>query len=136
MASPPPQCPHGIPYAQACYGCGWTCPACKRSYAPWVRECTYRHDDAKPFNLFGEFDPIPPVPVDEPGTVPATAMRLALPPEWNTEGYQHLARVGSEWREVLPGLQCRAGDFAGFLVKDGSDVIVIRFRLTPADGSS
>lgn len=55
MASPAPLCPHGVPYAQRCTSCGWTCPTCKRAYAPWVRECNYSHEA-----------PAPVVPVSEP----------------------------------------------------------------------
>jgi len=128
MAGPPPQCPHGISYAQPCYGCGWTCPACKRSYAPWVRECSYRHEDEEPFNLFGEYPVTPPAST-------ATAMQFTLPPEWNVDGYQHLARVGGEWREVLPGLECRFNGSRDYITGSDGNYVIIRFRLTPADGS-
>jgi hypothetical protein len=72
MATPAPQCPHGVPYPERCSGCGWVCPTCKRAYAPWVRECNYSHEDdwqrragVQP----GTFTPVQPVPADEPAEV-------------------------------------------------------------------
>ena len=120
-ASPPPACPHGTAYAQPCYGCGWTCPACKRSYAPWVRECSYRHENG------GQPAPAPVLPAGE-GEPAASGLRL--PGKWHTPGYQHFVRACGEWREVTPGLQVLLGQRAS----DGEEAI-LRFRLTP-DGTA
>lgn len=76
MWSPPPECPHGTVYSQPCYGCGWMCPTCKRNYAPWVRECNYRHEDDEPVSTFGPVSPIAPVPADGQATMPAIYVPL------------------------------------------------------------
>ena len=121
MASPPPLCPHGTPYAQPCYSCGWTCPACGRCYAPWVRECNYRHE--------GNGQP-PAMPVLPAGGGAAVAVDLRLPGKWNTPSYQHFVRACGEWREVTPGLQVLLGQ----PVSDGEEAI-LHFRLTPEGGT-
>ena len=121
MATPVPSCPHGTAYAQPCYSCGWTCPACKRSYAPWVRECNYRHEEnGQP----------PAMPTLAAGGGTPVAVDLRLPGKWNTPGYQQFVRAGGEWREVTPGLQVLLGQ----PVSDGEEA-VLRFRLTPEGGT-
>ena len=116
MASPPPQCPHGVPYAQRCNGCGWVCPTCKRSYAPWVRECNYSHDEDRP-----TAPPVLPAWCADP-----RSLSLRLPDEWTGAGYQRFVRACGEWREVTPGLQVLLGQ----PVKAGEEAI-LHFRLTP-----
>jgi hypothetical protein len=120
MATPAPSCPHGTHYAQPCYGCGWICPTCKRSYAPWVRECSYSHDWQERMCVAS-------------GTLASvTQLQFRFPPEWSQPGYQHLVRAGTEWRDILPGLQCRLSDLipdAGLNL--GACEVILRFRLTP-----
>jgi hypothetical protein len=125
MASPAPQCPHGVTYAQPCYGCGWACPTCQRAYAPWVRECSYRHEDGGgagfPLNL-------PPAPQRAKS---ATALQLALPAEMADPNYQRIANIGRNWREIFPGLQC----YARNPVPGVDGTVTICMRLTPEPGS-
>jgi hypothetical protein len=125
MASPAPLCPHGTPYAQPCYSCGWTCPACKRCYAPWVRECSYRHEDSavaaervSPFPL--NITPVAPEPVTVRGAVIDVPAEMAIP------GCVKRMKFGDVWTDILPGLQCRARELNS---KDG--YIRADFRLTP-----
>lgn len=118
MAAPAPSCPHGTSYAQPCYSCGWVCPTCKRSYAPWVRECNYRHDDA-------------PVPGPANGSADLAALSLRLPAAMSSPNYQHLSRVSRTWKEIFPGLQCYVQNRAP--EKDGT--VTLCLRLTPEPGS-
>lgn len=136
MASLPPECPHGVPYAQRCNGCGWVCPTCKRSYAPWVRECNYRHEEDWQQRMGvvpGTFAPVTPdslhAPLPGPGA--ASMTRIALPPQWGNPGYQHFVRAGGEWREVMPDLQVLLGQ----PFRDGEEAI-LHFRLTPRETGS
>lgn len=125
MASPAPQYPHGTSYAQPCYSCGWVCPTCKRSYAPWVRECNYQHENGeKPFSMFGQY-PLN-VPAGGPGMPQGAVMSLRFPAEWSQPHYAHIVRAAPEWRDVLPGLQVLLGHPVG----DGEETL-LHFRLTP-----
>jgi hypothetical protein len=127
VASPPPLCPHGVPYAQRCTSCGWACPTCKRAYAPWVRECNYRHEDdwqARAGVQPGTFTPIRPVPADEP----ATAMSLIVPAEMTRPNCYRQTRIGKEWTEVWAGLECRYGGTDS----EAPDFALVQFRLTLA----
>ena len=110
MASPPPLCPHGVPYVQRCTSCGWVCPTCKRAYAPWVRECNYSHGEdwqrragVQP----GTFTPIQPVPVDEPRSATAMYFTFPVPAEALNPGSTRILRATDEWAEAYPGVQCR-----------------------------
>ena len=109
MASPPVTCIHGVPYVQQCHACGWVCPTCQRTYAPWVRECNYSHDDWQQRMDMepGTLAPIHPAPVDEPS--PAAAMRFTFPvrAEALNPGYTRILQATNEWAEVWPGVQCR-----------------------------
>ena len=125
MATPPPLCPHGTPYAQPCYSCGWTCPACGRCYAPWVRECNYRHEApeaASPFPL--NIGPIPPEPVTVRGAV------IDVPPEMAIPHCVKRMQFGTVWTDVMPGLQAMARELNS---KDG--YVRVDFRLTPEGGT-
>jgi len=124
MASPPPQCPHGVPYAQQCNGCGWVCPTCKRAYAPWVRECSYTHEDdwqARMGVQPGTFAPAPPEPAD------VRAMAINLPGEWLNADYQRVVRIKRTWSDLLPGLQC----YVRNPIPDEDGTVTICLRLTP-----
>lgn len=134
IGTPPPLCPHGAVYAQPCYSCGWTCPSCKRNYAPWVRECNCRHEEDRPPQFPLNLGPIAPVPVDGDSDGPV----LRLPREMASQHYYRTACIDerAEWAEVLPGLQARCGfvaraPAAGAAATAGGRGVFLDFRLTP-----
>ncbi len=124
MATPAPLCPHGTAYAQPCCSCGWTCPSCKRNYAPWVRECNYRHEEESGPVLAAPQGPVPPGEI--------TRMQLAVPPEMTQPGYQRVMRADREWRQAFPGLQVMA-DLSGQAQDKDTGFVTVRLRLTPAE---
>ncbi len=109
--------------------CGWTCPGCGHSYAPWVPECHHCPAPEQPFTAFDGHDPGP----IEMGSLlaprGAAASALALPGKWANPGYQHFVRASGEWREITPGLQVLLGQPV-----NGGEEAILHFRLTP-DGS-
>lgn len=111
IGSLPPRCPHGISYAQPCYGCGWVCPTCRRSYAPWVRECNYRHEAGR----------------EVPGMTALPSLAIMLPSEFAGPGYQQVSKVSRSWREIVPGLQCCVQN----PVPDEDGNVTICLRLAP-----
>ena len=108
MASPPVTCIHGVPYVQQCHACGWVCPTCSRTYAPWVRECNYSHDENRQQRMGVQpatFAPIQPVPLDEPADF--SGMSIKVPPDMAKRGVTRMFTAADEWADVIPGLQCR-----------------------------
>jgi hypothetical protein len=137
-----PWCEHGTPLGHRCQFCpvaapapakpassGWRCPGCGRCWNPSVLAC--HHCPASP---------VPPLP-DESAALreprrweypvggALAAGQLRVPPEMMDPDYQRLARVGRDWKEVLPGLQC----YARNPFPDEDAFVTLCFRLTPAE---
>ena len=127
MASPPVTCIHGVPYVQQCHACGWVCPTCKRAYAPWVRECNYSHGEDQPR---GRRD-VPPDTFTPILPAAACVADLRLPPEMVNPDYQRIVRVGRDWQEILPDLECYVRN--PIPEEDGS--VTICLRLAPQDAT-
>jgi hypothetical protein len=125
--------PNGVPWCPVDVPCGWECPRCHRIWNPSVLAC---HNCPEPPAFIAKTG-IYPVHIDGMTCDPpckdgpcgsAIAMSLTLPAEMSQPGRQRYVRIGEEWNEVIPGLQCRYG---------GADPIVKGFalfclRLTPA----
>ena len=133
MATPASCCPHGTVYAQPCYSCGWTCPACGRCYAPWVRECNYKHENPRGSTFgSGELGPFPlNIAPAAPDRISVTQMHFRFSPEWSTPGYQQISKIGRSWREILPGLQC----YVQNPVPNEDGDVTLHLRLTPEGGT-
>jgi hypothetical protein len=105
-------CEHGTPLGHSCWYCrtyegtaadpelprrGWECPRCRRAWNPSVLSC--HHCPEPPVVIAQENEPAP----------------LEI-------GLMRYARVGREWTEILPGIQC-----------DSDHELTIRLRLTPIE---
>ena len=104
-APPAPPWPHG-----------WSCPGCGHSFAPWIAECSHCPEgNARLLSLMRGV--VPP---------PASAAHLAIPAGFMSSPHYYLTvRIGDEWADVIPGLQCRIGNigeqFADFRLKPAED---------------
>ena len=94
---------------------GWRCPGCSRCWNPDVLACHHC--------------PAPQPPAFPEVKLDILATKLCVPDVMASGGHWY-ARVGGEWTEMWPGLECRYGGS-----DSGPDTALINFRLTPADGS-